>query len=116
MPDPYWEQVRKDAEKARAEKLRDVIPTADKEPGDRGRAGKRLWRCADCKNEQREHWIRLNRASRPRCPQCGSLSYEIKTKAARDDAADLRGVRQQFRGVPRGSGHGKFKINNDMNP
>lgn len=113
MPDPYWEKVRQDAEKARAERMRDAVPTADKEQGAHGNAGKRLWQCADCKHEQQEHWIRLNRAARPRCPQCGSLRYEVKMKVARDDAADRRGVREQFRSTPRGSGHGKFIINND---
>jgi DNA-directed RNA polymerase subunit RPC12/RpoP len=113
MPDPYWEKVRQDAEKARAERMRYAIPTADKEQGERGRAGKRLWQCADCKHEQMEHWIKLNRATRLRCSQCGSLRYEMKTKEAREDASELRGVREQFRKTPRGSGHGKFIIGKD---
>lgn len=111
MPDAYWDKIRQDVEKARAERMKDALPT--KEPGSRGASGKRKWLCLDCKYEGMEHWIRLNRAARPRCPQCGSLHYGMKTKEAKDDAASLRGVREEFRKNPRGTGDGKFIINTD---
>lgn len=113
MVDAYWDKVRQDTEKARADRMKDAAPAPDKEHSTKRGAGKRLWVCADCKAESWEHWIRLNRAARPRCPSCGSLRYEMKTKEAKDDAASLRGVREEFRKNLPGTGEGKFIINND---
>ncbi len=41
-----------------------------------------------------EHWIIRNRAAKPRCPGCGSYWYDVVTKAAKDDVADLLDVRK----------------------
>lgn len=108
MPDPYWEKVRLDAEKARAERLKNVVPAKDLENSTKAGVGKRKWICLDCKSEAFEHWVKVNRAARLRCPSCGSLRYEMKTKDAKDDAADLRAFVEPIRDDPSGTGSGHF--------
>ena len=58
------------------------------------RRGTRKYRCEDCAHEGFEHWTARNRAALIRCPRCGSTYYELKTKKAKDDAADLIGYRR----------------------
>lgn len=113
MPDPYWEKIAEDAKKAEAlrnlERLRTLGPQTDKKDGEKRSRAKRTWCCLDCKKETKEHWIILNRAPRPKCPECGSLRYEPKTADAKDDMADKRGVRKIVDG-PGGTGNGTFII------
>lgn len=103
MPDPYWEKVGEEIRKNRSPRMFG-IPLPPKNS-----AGNRAWACSSCKFERREHWLVLNRSARPRCPECGSLTYEPKTKEAKKAMAGLRGVRGSFKG-PRGTGRGKFVI------
>ena len=55
----------------------------------------RKYICDDCKHEALEVFLIRNRAKRPQCPRCGSYWYDLKTQAAKDDAADLLSLRQQ---------------------
>lgn len=103
MPDPYWEAIGRKAEQDRSAR---AVGAPGPKPG---RAGQRKWRCLSCGTESWEHWITLNRAARPKCPSCGSIRYEPKTREAKDNMADLRGVRDSFKGVT-GTGNGKFVI------
>ena len=50
--------------------------------------------CDDCKHEAMEHFLIRNRKKRPQCPRCGSYWYDLKTKEAKADAADLLNFRQ----------------------
>lgn len=104
MPDPYWEQIGEEAKKARA--LRDVA-RVPKVHGPIGKTGRRKYKCIGCGYSQYEHWIVRTRATRLRCPSCGSLSYEPYTREAKGDIADLNDVRKSYDGE-KGTGKGKF--------
>lgn len=107
MPDPYWEKVGQEAKKAEA--LRNLGAQADRKLEPKQGHRKRIWRCTSCSQDTWEHWIILNRASRPKCPGCGSLSYEPKTAEAKDDMAANRSVRKVVDG-PQGTGNGTFVV------
>lgn len=115
MPDPYWEKVAEDAKKAREaaalERLRTLGPTSPipKKDGEKRSRVKHVWICLECKQETKEHWIVLNRRTRPKCPGCGSIRYEPKTAEAKSGMADRRGVREIADGPP-GTGNGTFII------
>ena len=115
MPDPYWEKVAEDAKKAREardlERLRTLgpQPPIPKKDGEKRSRMKHVWICLSCKQETKEHWIVLNRRSRPKCPGCGSIRYEPKTAAAKDDMAANRSVRKIVDGPP-GTGNGTFIV------
>ena len=106
MPDPYWENVRKEVEQRRA---LENLARAPKEHGPAGKVGERMFRCEECGHRQYEHWIVRTRAARPRCPGCGSLRYEPYTKEAKDDIADLNDVKKSLDG-PKGTGGGSFIV------
>lgn len=101
MADPYWDKVRQDAEKNRAERA-----GLGKKPKT---VGKRKYLCAECKHEGFEHWTTAIRAARMRCPGCGSLKYEMKSAEARADAIDLKDFRKDFDGE-KGTGGQSFVI------
>lgn len=56
-------------------------------------AGRRKYRCEECKAESWHHWTARNRAARIRCTACGSARLELVTKEAKDDQASLNQVR-----------------------
>lgn len=107
MPDPYWEKVAE--EKRKADALRALAARPVKEAKHIGNAGRKKWVCSECKVEQYEHWVVLNRAARPRCPGCGSLSYSPKRREARVDMVDVKDIRKDFKG-PTGTGSGHFVV------
>jgi DNA-directed RNA polymerase subunit RPC12/RpoP len=57
--------------------------------------GSRLYVCDECKERSLHHWIERNRASRMRCPACGSARLELVSAEARQEQADLNRVRLQ---------------------
>lgn len=57
--------------------------------------GYRKYICDECKVESRHHWIEKNRASRMRCPACGSSRLVLVTKEAKNEAVVAQRVRIQ---------------------
>jgi DNA-directed RNA polymerase subunit RPC12/RpoP len=51
---------------------------------------RRLYKCDECGNRQYIPWVALNRKSRPRCPQCGSLCLDMVTAEAKEDRARIQ--------------------------
>ncbi len=48
--------------------------------------GKRKYQCFECGEESFHHWIEKNRASRLKCPACGSIRMDIVTEDGRREA------------------------------
>ncbi len=51
--------------------------------------GKRMFRCADCKNRQFMHPIELARRCKPRCVGCGGTFFEPDSDGAHDMEANV---------------------------
>ncbi len=108
MGDSYWDNIGKKAEEARNARFADM-PKESGAVKSKAKKGHKLWVCHSCKSESWDHWTAVVRAARMRCPSCGSMNYEPKTKEAKDDMADLRGVRDSVKGR-KGTGTGLFVI------
>lgn len=73
------------------------------------RRGQRKWKCADCGEESIHHWVERNRASRLRCPACGSIHMDPVTKDARNEIVNNEEMRRAAAGYPAFSGPGADK-------
>lgn len=59
----------------------------------------RLMACADCKKEWSEHLLALGKATRARCPGCGSLKIEPKSNDTKFEATDRKRYSRNMRDV-----------------
>lgn len=53
----------------------------------------RKYECDECKKHSYFHWIEFNRASRPKCPNCGCSRLELVSEAAKLERANLQQMR-----------------------
>lgn len=87
MPDPYWEQVRKDIEgrRTRARGPRgSLVESGGNHFGrtvSRAKGNTEQYWCPTCKAKQLETKLARSRSQRVRCRGCGLIIYPVKESA-----------------------------------